>query len=230
MSLSFQFLFWRAYIFNSVFIYLMWPPTIHLYFFVCECIHWEFYYRSTLSADNRLGTSERDEGDRKRCGNGVRNCWCNCWLLVGSYLGFSGLLSGHHGVFFTPLSLALLRSGPNLATYLPFCAFSLRPNLALLCIFEVFYLFSVISPWPYPTEHLASTRLHVRPCCSNSRVCRGQWGRRHHWGEGRRTGGSQRSVWCRMGVHKSQNHLVQGTHHQPVTTMRSKQSCHNRLG
>lgn len=44
----------------------------------------------------------REEGESQ-----VGNCWCNCWLLVGSYLGSSGLLSGRAGFFLTLQSLSL---------------------------------------------------------------------------------------------------------------------------
>ncbi len=41
----------------------------------------------------------------------VGNWWCNCWRLVSSYLGFSGLLSGRAGFFLAFQSLSLSRSG-----------------------------------------------------------------------------------------------------------------------
>lgn len=36
----------------------------------------------------------------------VWNWWCNCWLLVGSYLGSSGPVSGRAGFFLTLQSLS----------------------------------------------------------------------------------------------------------------------------
>lgn len=97
----------------------------------------------------RLKERARKEGESQ-----VGNWWRNCWLLVGSYLGSSGLLSGRAGFFLAPQSLSLCLGVDQIwHPYIFLCVFPVP------CIFNLSF-FSFIF---LPSYYYGLIPLDIRP-------------------------------------------------------------------
>lgn len=84
----------------------------------------------------RLKERVRGKGESQ-----VGNWWCNCWLLVSSYLGFSGLLSG---LARFPISVSLLEWAEPGNPY----AFFYFLLVCLTCLLSLFLSFHcALIPW-----------------------------------------------------------------------------------
>lgn len=139
----------------------------------------------------RLKERVRAEGESQ-----VGNWWCNCWLLVSSYLGFSGLLSGHAHF---PISVSLLEWAKPGNPY----AFFYFPLVCLTLLLSLFSLSTVPSShWPF--FYLS---LSFRPSPQTD-VMQRAVGWKEQQGKGRvQPAGGQRWVCSRIGLGEGLNTL-----------------------
>lgn len=127
-----------AYLVNFVTFFWKYCNQMLVKWFVSKIPKWKGLKRSKRNKSEKQKKSRNERAGEK---SQAENWWCNCWLLGGSYLGFSVVVRVSRASLFAFQSQSVSRSGTNLATcenfsifWRPFFPLSLCSRLSLTFI------------------------------------------------------------------------------------------------